>query len=70
MSVINDKVELKARVGAATYLSAIEVVAGIINHLSGQDISGATPNGGSLRDDFGREIIGGRIQAEIKNRGV
>lgn len=69
MSVINEKAELKARVGAATLLSAVEVVAGVINHLSGQDISGNTPNG-SLRDDFGREIIAGRLQAEIRNRGV
>ena len=69
MSVINDNVEIKARVGAATYLSAVEVVAGVINHLSGQDISGTTPTG-NLRDDFGREIIAGRLQAEIRNRGV
>ena len=65
--VNQEKIQKQVEGSAATYLSAVELVAGAIKHLSGRDISGNTPNG-DYRDSFGREIIAAKINAEIEGR--
>lgn len=54
-------------ISTATYMSAVELVANVLNYLSGRDLSGKTPSG-DLRDDFGREIIAAKINNEIESR--
>lgn len=56
-----------AMLSAATFMSAVELVVGVVNHLSGRDLTGRTPNG-DLRDDFGREIVSAKIVNEIESR--
>lgn len=65
--VNHEKIKKQVEGSAGTYLSAIELVSGAIKHLSGRDISGNTPNG-DYRDNFGREIIAAKINAEIEGR--
>jgi len=65
--VNQEKLKNQAAAAAGTYLSAVELVAGAIKHLSGRDISGCTPTG-DLRDDFGREVIAAKIIAEVNGR--
>lgn len=65
--VNQEKMKTQMSMAAGTYLSAVELVSGAIKHLSGRDISGVTP-GGDLRDNFGREVIAAKINAEVNGR--
>ncbi len=57
----------QAQLAAGVYMSGVELVVRTLNHLSGRDLSGQTPNG-NLRDDFGREIIAAKLNAELAGR--
>ena len=65
--ISQERMKEQAQLSAAVYLSAVELVAGTVRHLSGRDISGNTPNG-DLHDDFGREVVAAKINAEIEGR--
>ena len=65
--ISQERMKEQTQLSAAVYLSAVELVAGTVRYLSGRDISGNTPNG-DLRDDFGREVVAAKINAEIEGR--
>lgn len=65
--VNQEKMKSQVSIGAGAYLSAVELVANTIKHLSGRDISGTYTNV-DLRDNFGREIVAAKINAEVNGR--
>ena len=65
--ISQDRLKEQAHLSAATYMSGVELVSAVIRNLSGRDLSGETPNG-DLRDNFGREVIAAKMNAEIEGR--
>ena len=65
--VSQEKMNEQARVAAGTYMSSVELVSAVVRDLSGRDLSGESPTG-DMHDNFGREIIAAKINAEIEGR--